>query len=445
MRSGAAKAIRREGSISATRNDFMRCKFAELVQIPEGIAVRILFLHGWQSIVGGRKPTFLKENGHEVINPALPDDDFDESVRIAEAEFQKHQPDVIVGSSRGGAVAIDIHSGGTPLVLLCPAWKNWGKATTVKSNTIILHSRQDDVIPFTDSEELLANSGLSAESLWEIGDDHRLAADKPLQAMLAACQRLTSTRASILDDPAISGRYLFPQNRFVENPCLVETEGVRLACHHKIIDSDAFTLVHFHGNGEAVADYVPFMADAFADIGLNSLFVEYREYGGSTGKAQLVAMLGDGEAAMATVGVSPEKAIAFGRSIGSLYAIELAARQPSIAGLVIESGIADPAERFLTHADLAGAGIDEADVYEEVERHFDHKKKLSAFRNRLLILHAEVDGLIDISHAERNHAWAASTHKRFVRFSQGNHNTIFRANLAEYLEVLKEFVEAVQE
>jgi hypoxanthine phosphoribosyltransferase len=44
----------------------------------------------------------------------------------AQAEFDQHQPDVIVGSSRGGAVALNINSKDTPLVLLCPAWKNWG-------------------------------------------------------------------------------------------------------------------------------------------------------------------------------------------------------------------------------------------------------------------------------------------------------------------------------
>lgn len=153
--------------------------------------MKILFLHGWTSVVGGRKPTFLKENGLEVLNPALPDEDFEESIRIAEAEFFDHQPDVIAGSSRGGAVAVSMKSGDTPLVLLCPAWKNWGTATTVKPNTIILHSRRDDVIPFADSEQLIQNSGLSRETLIEIGDDHRLADPEPLQAMLKACQQLT--------------------------------------------------------------------------------------------------------------------------------------------------------------------------------------------------------------------------------------------------------------
>ena len=140
--------------------------------------MQILFLHGWTSVPGGKKPTFLKEHGHDVLNPSLPDDDFPESVRIAEVEHNRHHPDVIVGSSRGGAVAMNMDSKHTPLVLLCPAWKNWGTATRVKANTIILHSRADEVIPFTDSEEILAISGLPPETLIEVGNDQLVVLSK---------------------------------------------------------------------------------------------------------------------------------------------------------------------------------------------------------------------------------------------------------------------------
>jgi len=148
----------------------------------------ILVLHGWQSVPGGVKPTFLAQHGHEVINPKLRDDDFEETVKIAQAEFDKHQPDVVVGSSRGGAVAMNVNSGSTKLVLLCPAWKKWGTTKTVKPGTVILHSRADDVVPFTHSEELVRNSGLTASALIEVGTDHRLADPEPLARMLEASE-----------------------------------------------------------------------------------------------------------------------------------------------------------------------------------------------------------------------------------------------------------------
>jgi hypothetical protein len=52
---------------------------------------------------------------------------------------------------------------------------------------VILHSRADDVIPFSQSEELVRNSGLPVEALIEVGHDHRLADPVPLKAMLKAC------------------------------------------------------------------------------------------------------------------------------------------------------------------------------------------------------------------------------------------------------------------
>ena len=107
----------------------------------------------------------------------------------SQAEFDQHHPDVVVGSSRGGAVAMNIDVGTTPLVLLCPAWKRWGTATKLKPGSIILHSRADDVVPFTDSEELIWNSNLPAPALIVVGNDHRLADRIPLAVMLMACER----------------------------------------------------------------------------------------------------------------------------------------------------------------------------------------------------------------------------------------------------------------
>ena len=98
--------------------------------------MKILFLHGWHSVPGGVKPSFLAAHGHQVINPALDDDDFDAAVRKAQDEYDRHRPDVIVGSSRGGAIAMNLDAATTPMVLLCPAWKRWGSGRTVKPGTV---------------------------------------------------------------------------------------------------------------------------------------------------------------------------------------------------------------------------------------------------------------------------------------------------------------------
>lgn len=148
--------------------------------------MKILYLHGWNSVIGGVKPTYLKSHGHDVHEPALDHEDFQAALRTAQMVFDEHRPDIVVGSSRGGAVAMNIDSNIARVVLICPAWRKWGVAKTVKPGTQILHSRADDVVPFENSVELLANSGLPECTLIEVGHDHRLADPEPLEALARA-------------------------------------------------------------------------------------------------------------------------------------------------------------------------------------------------------------------------------------------------------------------
>jgi hypothetical protein len=185
--------------------------------------MKILFLHGWQSVPGGVKPTYLTDHGHEVINPKLPDEDFDEVVRIAQAEFDQHHPQVVVGSSRGGAVAMNINNGSAKLVLVCPAWKKWGTAKKVRPDTVILHSRADDVVPFTHSEELAKNGGAT---LIEVDVDHRLADPEPLAAMLKACEIPERTRIKSEESMTQKAKYDPPQSSTGDNVHTLVRAGV---------------------------------------------------------------------------------------------------------------------------------------------------------------------------------------------------------------------------
>ncbi len=151
--------------------------------------MKILYLHGWKSGPGSTKASWLASHGHEVCDPLLSADDFALALQAAQGSFAAFAPDLIVGSSRGGAVAINLDAGAVPRVLLCPAWKHWGEASTVPPGTVILHSRMDETVPFANSVELLAQSGLGEGSLVETGSDHRLSDSDSLQRLLEACLR----------------------------------------------------------------------------------------------------------------------------------------------------------------------------------------------------------------------------------------------------------------
>jgi pimeloyl-ACP methyl ester carboxylesterase len=238
----------------------------------------------------------------------------------------------------------------------------------------------------------------------------------------------------LVDHPLISQRVFFPRPSDLEPTCPVDVDSARLACYAFRRHPQGAMLLYFHGNGELAAEYATDFAEFFLCLGINVCFAEYRGYGASTGTPGLGAMLGDGEQIVRALGGSPERLVVFGRSLGSVYAIELAHRLPQIAGLILESGIADILDIWpVADRDLERCGFTRADLLREVATHFDHRAKLQHYVQPLLVLHSAYDQLLDRSHAERLHAWSGGTDKRLVIFPNGNHNTILRDNYMEYV------------
>jgi pimeloyl-ACP methyl ester carboxylesterase len=244
---------------------------------------------------------------------------------------------------------------------------------------------------------------------------------------------------SILDHDIISERYFFPRRRPLEGARMVDVGDAELACF-EVDEGHDLTLVHFHGNGEIVADYLPGFADHIDSLGANSFFAEYRGYGGSTGTPRLAAMLDDVDAIRQQVSRPDEQIVVFGRSVGSIYAIEFAARFPDVAGLVLESGIADVRERILLRATPADLGATPEELRAEFDRLFDHQAKLGRYTGPALVMHTENDHLVDKSHAHRNASWAGRECRK-VLFERGDHNSIFHVNQAEYLAELGRFLD----
>ena len=72
----------------------------------------------------------------------------------------------------------------------------------------------------------------------------------------------------------------------------------------------------------------PELAADLTDLGVNVLFVEYRGYGASSGEPGLARLLDDVPVIVQALPVPPNQLVAFGRSLGSLYAIDLVNRFP---------------------------------------------------------------------------------------------------------------------
>jgi len=119
----------------------------------------ICFLHGLEGSPHGRKATALHDEGWNVIAPSLPKDDFEKSVQIAQRELEQTQPNLIVGSSRGGAIAMRL-AANVPLVLCAPAWRKSNVEPVVPAGTRIIQGIKDTVVLLADSIELEARNGL---------------------------------------------------------------------------------------------------------------------------------------------------------------------------------------------------------------------------------------------------------------------------------------------
>jgi pimeloyl-ACP methyl ester carboxylesterase len=191
-----------------------------------------------------------------------------------------------------------------------------------------------------------------------------------------------------------------------------------------------------------VADYIPEVAAVVASFGVNAVFAEYRGYGSSTGTPSLGAMLDDAETVFQAVGVPAERIVPFGRSLGSLFAVEVAARHPTVAGLVVESGIADPLEPALLRVSPEDFGMTAESFRAAADARVNQELKLRAYGGPLLVLHTLGDQLIPPSHAERMFAWASGPEvdKTLVMFDQGDHGSIYAANRTAYLGHLASFL-----
>ena len=149
--------------------------------------MKILFLHGKESKPGGTKAKHLESCGHVVINPYLPSDNFAESTHIAQTAFENEDPDVVVGSSRGGAVALAMDTKDADVVLIAPAWNHRDELDIPKSvkytspsTTRILHCREDEVVRYEDSEYLAEVLGTE---ITECGENHRMSDEDALATL----------------------------------------------------------------------------------------------------------------------------------------------------------------------------------------------------------------------------------------------------------------------
>jgi predicted esterase len=137
--------------------------------------LRVLYIHGLEGSPQGNKARYLRKY-FEVVAEAMDTSDFEGCVRQQASLIERDQPDVVVGSSFGGAVAAALVQRGQwrgPTLLLAPALAHLGLSLTLPegSRVLIVHGERDAVVSIDDSRELARNAQLE---LVARDDEHRL-------------------------------------------------------------------------------------------------------------------------------------------------------------------------------------------------------------------------------------------------------------------------------
>ncbi|HKB58015.1 MAG TPA: alpha/beta hydrolase [Lacunisphaera sp.] len=212
---------------------------------------------------------------------------------------------------------------------------------------------------------------------------------------------------------------------------LTTPDGVKLAARHWPNPSAKYTLLYLHGNYEelgSLGEYLPH----FVSAGYAVFAVEYRGYGLSGGTASEAGLYADTQTAYdylrTKLGVSANRIVIFGYSLGAGPGVELARHQPA-AGLVMQGAFVS-AYRVMTRIPVFPGDK------------FVNIAKVPELKLPVFVIHGTADQVVPFWHGEK--LYAAITARKARLFVEGGPH----AGLADfagprYWEELKKFTDSL--
>lgn len=223
--------------------------------------------------------------------------------------------------------------------------------------------------------------------------------------------------------PAQAG---LPQASEIE---LTSADGERLRAWHVPPQDGKLLVIYFQGNAGGL-DLRVNRFRKLIDDGTGLLALNYRGYGGSSGRPSEAGLIADANAAydFAVKDVPPSRIVVFGESLGTAIATALASER-QIGGLILDAP-------FTSAADVGAAAYRFVPVRWFMHDRYFSDRRIGKVRAPLLVLHGERDVIVPIGFGERLFA-LANEPKRMQRFKDGGH-----VNLDDHgaMPVIKEFL-----
>ena len=195
---------------------------------------------------------------------------------------------------------------------------------------------------------------------------------------------------------------------------------------------DGPVVVVFHGNAGDIGDRLP-KYRGLLDAGFGLFLAEYRGYGGNPGRPDEAGLTADARsvmAALADLGIAPERIVLYGESLGTAVAVKMAAEH-HVAGLVLEApftSIAEVAQRHYWYLPVRLMLLDKWDVS-------GHVREVAA---PILVVHGERDRVVPTVFGRRFFETAAEP-KSALFHPEAGHNDLW-----EFPEVRSRVIDFVR-
>lgn len=200
------------------------------------------------------------------------------------------------------------------------------------------------------------------------------------------------------------------------------------------LEGDAPVILFCHGNAGNIShrlENVKFLLDRQLQV----FIFDYRGYGKSSGSPSEMGLYQDGLAAYDFIvnrkGISPQKIVPFGRSLGASVAIEISLRR-EVKSLILESAFTSTKEMAKT---MFLFGL----FSPLLPAHYNNLKKITRINVPKLIIHGEDDEIVPFKMGEQLHNIAQSP-KYFFPIKGAGHNDTYIVGGNKYFEILSAFV-----
>ncbi|MFB2839418.1 alpha/beta hydrolase [Floridanema evergladense] len=214
---------------------------------------------------------------------------------------------------------------------------------------------------------------------------------------------------------------------------LTTKDGVKISAVYLPNPQAKFTILYSHGNAEDLGEMLPILRE-LGNLGFSVFAYDYRGYGTSQGNPTEKNAYKDIDAAYdyltQKLGVSPEKIILYGRSVGGGPSVDLASRQP-IGGLILENTFVSTF-RVVTQIPLF--------PFDK----FNNIQKIKKVHSPVLVMYGKADKVIPYWHGRELFA-TANEPKRVLVVETAGHNDFKDAAGKEYDRVLQEFTKLISQ